>query len=158
MNREASMVEVGTTRRPVLLTTFRVLAVFDTVALLFAASLHVQGVRISLGSAVFDEPQIVPAAIVEGLAGLIFAVAAYALLANRRWMWSVTLGAHLFAILGFVVGIVATRNGTSPFNHIYHYVMLGVFIVGLALLLLLAARAALGRDSRGPRTERYPGV
>lgn len=145
---DASMVETSTPRRPIMGTVFRILTVFDSVALLFAASLHVAGVRIPLGSAVFEEPQIVPAAIVEGLAGLIFAVAAYAVLAGRRWAWPMTLTAHVFAILGFLVGIFATRNGTSSFNHIYHYVMLAVFIVGLALLLLPAGRAALGRDNR----------
>lgn len=148
MMHEASMVETRTPRQPIMVTVFRILAAFDTVALLFAASLHVAGVRIPLGSAVFEEPQIVPAAIVEGLAGLIFAVAAYAIFANKRWAWPMTLFAHGFAILGFVVGIFATRNGTSPFNHVYHYVMLAIFVIGLALLLTPIGRAALGRGNR----------
>lgn len=148
MNPDASMISTSTPRRPAIATIFRVLVVFDTVALLFAASLHVQGARIALGSAVFDEPQIVPAAIVEGLAGVIFAVAAYAVFAGKRWAWSMTLVAHVFAILGFLLGIVATRNGTTQFNRIYHFVMLGVFIVGLALLLTSRAKAALRPGNR----------
>lgn len=145
---EASMIETGAPRRPIMATVFRILTVFDTAALLFAASLHVAGARIPLGSVVFEEPQIVPAAIVEGLAGLVFALAAYSVFASKRWAWPMTLFAHIFAILGFLLGIFATRNGTSPFNLVYHYVMLGVFIISLALLLMPIGREALGRGNR----------
>lgn len=151
MMREAATIETSAPRRPIMVTVFRILAAFDTVALLFAASLHVAGVRIPLGSAVFEEPQIVPAAIVEGLAGVFFAIAAYAIFAGRRWAWPMTLFAHGFAILGFLVGIFATRNGTSPFNHVYHYVMLVIFVIGLALLLMPMSREALGRGNREVR-------
>jgi hypothetical protein len=127
-----------------------VLIPFDAVALLFAGVVHLVGARIPLGVAVFDEPPIIPAGIVEGLAGLIFALATYAVLARREWAWPVALAAHLFAIAGFLVGIVATRAGTTPFNHDYHFVMLGVFVVGLALLLIPGTRAALGRAATPP--------
>jgi hypothetical protein len=133
---------------PAIMAALRALVIFDTAALLFAAALHVQGVHIGLGSAAFDEPQIVPAAIVEGLAGGLFAVAAYTVFTGRRWAWRMTLVAHGFAIMGFLGGIFATRTGTSPFNHIYHVVMLGVFVVGLAALLTPSARGALGRRNR----------
>lgn len=148
---ESSVTSVSVPRRTIMVLVFRILTVFDTVALLFAASLHVAGVRIPLGSAVFIEPQIVPAAIVEGLAGVFFAGAAYAVFTGRRWAWSMTLFAHGFAILGFLLGIFSTRNGTSTFNHAYHYVMLAIFVIGLALLLTASARAALGRGSRRVR-------
>lgn len=151
MSREVSMIEADTSRQPVVTAVISGLVVFDTVVLLFAAALHVQGVRIPLGPAVFDEPQIVPAAIVEGLAGVIFAVAAYAMFTDRRRAWLMTLAAHVFAGLGFLLGIFATRNGTSPFNRVYHLVMLAIFIVGLALLLTPTMRAALGRGNRGPQ-------
>lgn len=150
MMPESSVTSVSVPRRSIIGVVFRILTVFDTIALLFAASLHVAGVRIPLGSAVFVEPQMVPAAIVEGLAGVFFAGAAYAVFAGRRWAWSTTLFAHVFAILGFLVGIFATRDGTSTFNHTYHFVMLGIFVIGLALLLQSGARAALGqRSDRG---------
>jgi hypothetical protein len=119
--------------------------VFDTVALLFASAIHVDGARIPLGSAIFVEPQIVPAAIVEGLAGLFFAVGAYAVFARSNWAWPWAIVAHGFAILGFIVGIIATRNGTSTFNHTYHVVMLVIFVIGLILLLLPMSRAVLDR-------------
>ncbi|SRR5579883_3473468 len=146
MNPGALMSQSARPRSSAMAVGFRILAAFDTIALLFAAALHVDGVRIALGSAVFNEPQIVPAAIVEGLAGLIFAVATYALFTGKRWTWTMLLIAHIFAILGFVLGIVSTLNGTSPFNRDYHLVMLAIFVIGLALLLTPAARATLRRN------------
>lgn len=146
------MTEFGTFRQPVVASIIRVLVVFDTIALLFAASLHVAGASIPLGSATFNEPQIVSAAIVEGLAGLIFLVSAYGVFAHKRWAWTSTLIAHVFAILGFIVGIVATLNGTSSFNYIYHRVMLVVFVLGLILLMTRSARATLGHGERDTRT------
>ncbi len=130
-------------------TLFRVLILFDTVALLFAGIVHLVGARIPLGVAIFSEPPIIPAGIVEGAAGLIFALAAYAVLMRRTWTWSAALAAHLFAIAGFLVGLVATRSGTTPFNHVYHYVMLALFALGL-LLLAPGTRTALG-DTALPR-------
>lgn len=148
MMLETPVIETKPPRKTVLVMAIRVLTVFDTMALLFAAALHVGGARIPLGSVVFVEPQIVPAAIVEGLAGLIFAVTVYAVFTNQRWTWPMAIFAHGFAIAGFLLGILATLNGTSPFNATYHRVMLVVFVAGLALLLTPAARAALGRDKR----------
>lgn len=151
MSPDTLMTQKRVPGRSVVSTFFRALVAFDTVALLFAAGLHVQGARIPLGAAVFVEPQIVPAAIVEGAAGVLFAAAAYAVFGGTRWAWTMTLIAHIFAILGFLVGIFSTRNGTSPFNHVYHFVTLGVFLIGLALLLTPGARAALGRGGRTVR-------
>lgn len=136
----------------------RVVMVFDAVALLFAAALHINGASIRLGSAVFDEPQIVPAAIVEGLAGLLFLVSAYAVLAGRTWAWTSAIVAHVFAILGFIVGLVATRNGTSPFNFTYHRVMLAIFVLGFILLLLPLGQAALGRGRQTHPGAKAPGA
>jgi hypothetical protein len=146
------MVSVRSPRRTVPGVVLRGLLPFDTVALLFAGIVHLVGVRIPLGFAVFDEPPILPAGIVEGLAGLIFAVAAYAVFAGKTWAWSAALGAHLFAIAGFLVGIAATRAGTTPFNHDYHFVMLGVFVLGLILLVTPGARAALEGGRGGSRS------
>lgn len=146
MRIETPKIETKSPHKTALAQAIRALVVFDTVALLFAAALHVGGARIPLGSAVFVEPQIVPAAIVEGLAGLLFAATAYAALTNKYWTWPMAIFAHGFAIAGFLLGIWATRNGTSPFNAIYHRVVLVVLVAGLALLLTPAARAALRRN------------
>lgn len=145
MSLNAPLTETRTTRQLVMGTIFRVLVVFNTIALLFAASLHVEGAQIPLGFTTFAEPQIVPAAIVEGAAGIFFAVSIYTVFTGKRWAWAWTLFAHIFAIVGFLVGIFATRNGTSAFNHVYHFVMLGIFVIGLLLLVTSSAKAALGR-------------
>ena len=148
MSTNASMGEQGAPIVPMMAIVFRIVVVFDTVALLVAAAFHVAGARLALGSVVFAEPQMVPAAIVEGLDGLVFAVATYAVLTDKRWAWTMTLIAHVFAILGFLLGLYSTRDGTTPFNHDYHLIMLAIFVIGLALLFTPAARAALGRRDR----------
>lgn len=145
------MGEQGAPGLPVMAIVFRIVVVFNTVALLCAAGLHIAGVRLALGSVVFAEPQMVYAAIVEGLDGLVFAVATYAVLTNKRWAWTMTLIAHVFAILGFLLGLYSTRDGTTPFNHDYHLVMLAIFVIGLVLLFTPAARAALSQGDRKVR-------
>ena len=140
------MIGASVPRRTAAVAALRVLIPFDTIALLFAGIVHLVGAHIPLGVAVFDEPPIIPAGIVEGAAGLIFALATYAAFAGKKWSWGAALTAHLFAIAGFLVGIVATRTGTTPFNHDYHYVMLAVFVVGLVLLLMRGAQGAMRRD------------
>ncbi len=134
---------VSAPRRATVAIVIRVLVVFDAAALLFAGTVHLVGARIPLGAAAFKEPPIIPAGIVEGLAGVIFVVALYASLAGKTRVWGSTLAAHLFAIAGFLVGIWATRRGTNPFNHDYHIVMLAVFVLGLILLMTPGTRTAL---------------
>jgi hypothetical protein len=132
-------------RQVVVATAIRVLLTIDAVALLFAGGLHVAGAQIPLGSATFVEPQIMPAAIVESLAELIFVVAACAVFTRGRWAWTSTVVALAFAIAGFLLGLLSTRNGTSPFNAVYHHVMLAFFVAGPILILLPIGREALGR-------------
>jgi hypothetical protein len=138
-------------RQSIVSGVLRALIVFDTVALLFAGIVHLVGARIPLGFAVFTEPPLIPAGIVESMAGLVFLVAGYAVFAGKASAWGWTLGAHLFAIAGFVLGIVATRNGTTPFNHDYHIAVLAVFLCGLLLLMLPGVRGRLTRSARAAR-------
>jgi hypothetical protein len=155
------MSDNGIRRRRMTVAMLRVLIPFDTVALLFAGIVHLVGARIPLGAAVFEEPPIIPAGVVEGLAGLIFALATYALVARRDRAWSVALAAHLFAVAGFLLGLWATRGGTTLFNHDYHYVMLAVFVLGLVLLVTPGTQAALGDGSHvhpSPRSGRPSGA
>lgn len=137
--------------RAAMATILRALVIFDAVALLFAGIVHLTGASIALGVGVFNEPAILPAGIVESLAGVLFVVAAYAIFARQAWGWGMTLAAHLFAIAGFIVGILATLNGTTPFNTIYHRVMLAVFVLGLILVQVPAGRAALRIGTRETR-------
>lgn len=140
------MIGTSVPRQSLVARVLRVLIPFDTVALLFAGIVHLVGAHIPLGVATFDEPPIIPAGIVEGLCGVVFALAVYAIFARRPWAWMGALVAHLFAVAGFVLGIVSTRNGTTSFNHTYHYVMLALFAAGLVLLVLPGARAVLERQ------------
>lgn len=126
----------------------RTLIGFDTVATLFAGIIHFTGARIPLGYMTFVEPPLLPAGIVETAAGLLFALAAYAIWRERLWAWRAALVAHLFAVMGWVVGILATLSGTTPFNRSYHWVMLTVFVVGLILLCLPAPRASADARQR----------
>lgn len=103
--QEGSTLNATTQGNGLLAGAFRLLMLFDTVALLFAAALHVEGARIPLGVAIFAEPQIVPAAVVEGLAGLIFAVGAYAVFTGKPWAWLSAVIAHGVAIAGFILGL-----------------------------------------------------
>ncbi len=96
----------------------------------------------------FSEPRIIPAAIVEGLCGLLLAGSTYAVFARTRLAWGIALAAHLFAIAGVLLGIIALAVGaglSTVANTIYHRVTLGVLVVVLVLLATPTARAALGR-------------
>jgi hypothetical protein len=128
----------------------RVLVVFETVAFLLAALLHL-GVRIPLGAAVLPTDRILPAAIVEGLAALVFAVGAYAVFTRTAWAWPAAIVAHAFALAGVLLGMWAIAAGFGPhsvLNDTYHRVMLVVLLAGLALLSTPSAKAALGRGNR----------
>jgi hypothetical protein len=124
----------------------RALVVFDTLALLFASFVHLFGARIPLGFAVFVEPVILPAGIVEGIAALTFIVALVAIATRRAW--SMTLAAHITGATGYIAGLIFTLRGTTPFNAADHRLMLALFALGLLLLALPAGRAALATTAR----------
>ena len=144
------MIETVTPRQAAVATVVRVLVVFETVAFVLAALLHL-GARIPLGAAVLATDRILPAAIVEGLAGLVFAVGAYAVFTRTTWAWPVAFVAHAFALAGVLLGMWAVAAGFGPhsvLNDTYHRIMLVVLLAGLALLLTPSAKAALGRGNR----------
>src|SRR5258708_12218427 len=102
--------------------------VAEAVTFLFAALMHV---GIPLG---FSEPRIIPAAIVEGLCGLLLAVSACAVVARTTWAWGAALAAHLVAVAGVLLGIIALAPGAGPrpmANPIYHRPILWGLFVGL---------------------------
>jgi hypothetical protein len=65
------MIETITPRQTAVATVVRVLVVCETVAFLLAALLHL-GARVPVGFVVLATDRILPAAIVEGLARLVF--------------------------------------------------------------------------------------
>ncbi len=134
-----------TDRRAAVLALIRTLIVLEAVVFLIAALLHL-GVPLPVG---FAEPVIIPAAIVEGIIALFFAVSAYALFTHQTWAWLAATFAHAFAIAGILLGVTALALGagpTSDANYIYHRVMVVVAVAALVLLLTPIGRTALGRS------------
>jgi hypothetical protein len=133
----------------VLARTFRVLIVLDTLAFVCFALLHL-GVRIPLGFAVLQEPQRPYAVIVEGVAAIMLALAATAVVTRRAWAWAAATVAHAVALAGVLWGMIAIAAGRGPhtqLNDTFHRVMAVVLAAGLILLLTRRGRAAL--DSAG---------
>jgi hypothetical protein len=139
------MSETTTRRWTTIVTVISMLIVAEAITFLLATLVHV-GIPIPLG---FSEPRIIPAAIVEGLCWLFLSVSAYAVFARKTWAWGVAVAAHVFAVVGVLLGIFATSRGNATeANFIYHRVMLVVLIVVLAGLLIPGVRAALGRSNQ----------
>src|SRR3712207_9480986 len=107
------LAETTTRRRVTLATAVGILAVLYAVTFLLGALLHL-GVRMPLGFAVVAEPRIYPAAIVEGLCGLVLAVGAYAALTRKSLAWGATTGAHIFSLGGVLLGTVALAARAGP--------------------------------------------
>ena len=110
------MSEIKTDRGTTVVTVISVLMVLEAITFLVAALLHL-GIQLPLG---FSEPQIIPATIVEGLCGIFLAVSAYAVIARKTWAWGGAIAAHVFAVAGVLLGIIAlalensfARGGTS---------------------------------------------
>jgi hypothetical protein len=134
----------------------RALVILNTVSLLFVSAVHLFGVQIQLGFGVFTEPPILAAGIVEGLCGVVFAVALFAILTRQTWQWGMTLAANIVGALGYILGLISTRDGTTPFNYADHRVMLALFAIGLILLALPVGREALASGERAPRNVPSP--
>src|SRR6266700_4343071 len=142
-----SMSEIKSNRCTPIVMVLGVLMVLEAITFLLAAMLHM-GIQFPLG---FSEPQIIPAAIVEALCGIFLAVSAYGVIARKTWAWGGAIAAHVFAVAGVLLGIIALALGAGPsteVNTVYHRTILVVLVVVLALLLTLGARAELGASHR----------
>jgi hypothetical protein len=121
------MIETATLRQTTVATVVRVLVVFASVAFLLAALLHL-GARLPLGFAVLATDRIGPAAIVEGLAGLVFAVSAYAVFSRTTWAWPAVVNERrkgetmkrILAVLAMIVALsipaAAQASSSGPPN------------------------------------------
>ena len=141
------MMKSTTHRWSPIVTAISILIIAEAITFLLAALLHV-GVPIPLG---FSEPQIIPAAVVEGLCGLLLAVSVYALFAGKAWARRMAIAAHIFAVAGVLLGIVvlSLRGSLSTeANTFYHRTILVVLIVTLVLLATPGARVISGYDRR----------
>jgi hypothetical protein len=106
---------------------------------------------IPLGFTLIAEPQIIPATIVEGLAGLVLALGAYVVFIGRNWARPAATIAHIFSIAGVLLGITALVLSFVPrteLNTVYHWTILTFLVIVLIWLLTAGGKAALGRDNR----------
>lgn len=139
----------------ILRTAVALLATVYAATFVVAALLHA-GVEIPLGFVVLDEPRRPFAVIVEGVAGIVLAVGAFAVLARTTRAWAAVTGAHAVALAGVLWGMVAVAAGRGPhtqLNDTYHRVM--VVLLTATLILLLTP---LGRNSLGRERNRSPGT
>jgi hypothetical protein len=136
-------------------TAVGLLATAYAATFLMGVLLHV-GVEIPLGFATLEEPRRPFAVIVEGVAGLLLALGAFAVFARKTWAWAAVTGAHALALAGVLWGMVAVAAGRGPhtqLNDTYHRVMVVVLAAGLVLLLTPLGRTSLGRERRSSRRE-----
>ena len=139
------MIETTTRRWTTVVRVISVLIVVEAISFLLAALLHL-GIQFPLG---FSEPPNRYAAIVEGLCWLFLSLSLYAMFARKTWTWRAAVAAHIFAVVGVLLGIYATSRGPGDeANFIYHRVILVVLVIVLALLATPGARAALGRSNQ----------
>jgi hypothetical protein len=141
-----------TTSNRVLARTFGVLILLEALSFLCFALLHL-GVRIPLAFAVIEEPRRPFAVIVEGLAALVLALAAFAVLTRRTRAWAAATGAHAVALAGVLWGMVAIAAGRGPhtqLNDTYHRVMVVALGAGLILLLTRPGRTLLDGHTPAP--------
>ena len=137
------MIETNTRNQSTLVVTaIRVLVVFEAATFSVAASIHL-GATQPFG---VSEPRILPAAIVEGLAGLFCAGSAFAVFTRKPRAWDAALAANLFALFGVTLGILALAIDYGPstnLNGVYHRVMLFVLVVCILFLLTPSGRTKL---------------
>jgi hypothetical protein len=135
-------------QRDLVRTLVGVLAAVYAMTFVVAVQLHV-GVEISLGFAVLGEPERPFAVIVEGVAGSVLALGAFAALARRTWAWAALTVAHAISLAGVLWGMVAIAAGRGPhtlLNDTYHRVMVVLLGAGLVLLLTPLGRRSFDRE------------
>ena len=118
-----------------------IVIIIEALTFFLAASLHF-GVRI-IG---LNEPQIIPATIVEGLCAIFLSIAAIAIGTHARPARGITIAAHLFCIAGVLLGIGALAMGRGPtteLNFFYHRTILAVLTIMLIILFTSPGRTAL---------------
>jgi hypothetical protein len=142
-------------------TAVALLATVYAATFVVAVLLHL-GVEIPLGFVVLDEPRRPFAVIVEGVAGIVLAVGAFAVFARTTRAWAAVTGAHAVALAGVLWGMVAVAAGRGPhtqLNDTYHRVMVVLLTATLILLLTPLGRNSLGRKrNRSPGTATAPNV
>lgn len=124
---------------PTLDLLLRFVVALEVLVYFGAAWLHL-GLRIPLGSLVLAVPNaILPATIVETILGLAVVANLVALMRGSRRSKAITVGIHLFVLVGVLLGMVALaiRVGPPPSTDwTIHYVMLTAIAAVMVLTLL----------------------
>jgi hypothetical protein len=95
----------------------------------------------------FQEPKIIPAALVETLCGLFLLWGSIAILGQFSRHWTFALIGNLVALSGVLLGMAALAAGGGPrtaSNDLYHRIMLA--LIGTSLLMLFFGRSAMQRN------------
>ena len=107
----------------------------------------VQHTGVTLGP--FQEPRIIPAAIVEGACAIALVWGAIAIFGGRTHGWRNAMIANLFALSGVVLGMAALAAGAGPrtaSNDLYHGIMLALIGAALVLLFVRSRRPIVRRS------------
>ncbi len=126
-----------------------IVIILEALTFFFFGFLH-SSVRLSLGFAVIQEPQIIPAMIVESLCGLLLTGSAFAVATRKSWSWPASVVAHTFSIGGVLLGMAALDLGAGPrteLNDIYHSTILILLVFVLIYLFTPAGKEVLGRST-----------
>jgi hypothetical protein len=119
------------------------IVLLEAITFLIATLLH-GGVALPIG---IVEPVSIPAMIAEGIIGLVLFVAAYTIFRRKgSAAWVMTLTAHIIAVAGVLLGMVAMALAPAPAsaaNQLYHRIVLGVASLMLLFLFTRAAKDAL---------------
>jgi hypothetical protein len=115
-------------------TTLRRIAgvmIFESTTLAAASALHLSG-SVHGRSAPFNAAH---AGVAEAVIGAVLLGAAFAMLRFPRRARALGIGATVFAIIGFLVGLRFTTLGGHVPDVAYHLTLLPVFVVTLVVLL-----------------------
>ena len=105
----------------------------------------VQHIGVTLGR--FQEPRIIPAAIVETICGISLAWGAVIVLSHAVLLYRTPLVSNFIALCGVLLGMAALAAGRAPrtaSNDLYHHIMLSLIATSFVVLVLaksLASRA-----------------
>jgi hypothetical protein len=117
-----------------------VISLFEGVSLLALGLLHVAAERLGFGVG-----PIGPVLLVEAACGALLLVAALACSNGSSLAWPITLGAHLAAIAGVLVGIggLAAAGSVAPENAVFHPFLLAVLLPTTVYLVTARGRRNL---------------
>lgn len=117
-----------------------VISLFEGVSLLALGLLHVAAERLG-----FAVTPVGPVLLLEAACGALLLVAALACSSGSALAWPVTLGAHVIAIAGVLLGIggLAGTGSASPENAVFHPFVLAVLVPTTVYLLTQRGRRNL---------------